>query len=939
MSVLALPPGGVMRVIGTKVGGALAALVLWSAHLVIAVADAPEDASAAAQRHHDRGNLSAAVIELKNALRADPNDAEARYRLGAIQLQLGDGAAAHKELLRARELGREGLAPFLARSLLLQDEHQRVLDEFPPDSTLPPSEQALLYAVRGDAHMALDDADAAAASYAIALDIVSEQPDALLGQARLAMRNGEADIARTKLRAALAVRPGFAAAWLQLARIEAAANDAAAAAPAFGKAIEYAQPDFGPRIQRAMFFIEQGDYDAAQEDIEMLRMRHEGHPAIAHLQGRVAFHTGRFDRAHEHFERAGGVPAFQRELPFYRGASALATGQYEQARDLLGRFLDANPDSSSAARLLARARLATGDAAGAEELLTRLLLEDPENADALRLMARIRERQSDADGAAAYRRRLAVLEPDDPMLAADLGLSLVKGDDDAVVEGLEILQTALRQEPDNLMADIGIVSALLRKGQGEAALSAAESMAEKYPDNGAPWALAGIARGTLGDLDGAQRAFEQALVLAPGEPSTAANLAAIALKQGRVDDARGYYEQALGQRPQHEQTLLKLAQLEARLGNDQAAETLLEQAIKAHPQRLAPQFALVGFYRDRGRVEEALLRLKRIQDAFSADPLYWSVLAVLQLSSGAPQAAVASLNRRIELEPAEAAAHLQLANAYAAAGDDAGFGVALFKALELRPDHPAASRLVEYFLGRAKDAESRVARMERIRALAPDRVELILADAAEALRQNRPASAEAYLHKAAKRVPHDPRLPLELARVQLKTGRPADALATLEAAARDIPGNARMLMVLAELQLASGRAADGKANLMKAAELAPKNAQVRNNLAWLLRQDDPDQALTLARQAVELSERREPSYLDTLGMILLQSGDAQAAQAALLGAVSIAPANATFQYHYALALEGAGSRDRARRVLLQLLSQAHDFPERTQAEALVERLR
>jgi predicted Zn-dependent protease len=347
----------------------------------------------------------------------------------------------------------------------------------------------------------------------------------------------------------------------------------------------------------------------------------------------------------------------------------------------------------------------------------------------------------------------------------------------------------------------------------------------------------------------------------------------------------------------------------------------------------------VGFYRDRGRTPQALLRLKRVQGTFATNPEYWAVLATLQLSTGDPQAAVASLNRRVELEPEEAAAHLQLANAYAAAGDEAGFEAALIEGLELDPEDAAAGRLVSYFLDEAADDDARAERIERIRSVAPDRPEVVLADAAEALRQQRVTTAEAQLRSAQERFPEDRRFPLQLAQVQVNLSQPDDAIETLEKAVERMPRDTGLRMVLAELQLVRGQAEAGRATLAQAVELAPRNAQARNNLAWLLRKDDPELALAHARQAVELSERQQPAFLDTLGLILLESGDAQGAQAALLDAVSMAPTNPTFQYHYALALERGGSPDRARRVVLQLLSEQRAFPERAEAEALAERLR
>jgi tetratricopeptide (TPR) repeat protein len=55
-----------------------------------------------AQAYYDKGELSAAIIQLKNALLADPENGQARLLLGKSYLQQKDGLAAEKELSRAK---------------------------------------------------------------------------------------------------------------------------------------------------------------------------------------------------------------------------------------------------------------------------------------------------------------------------------------------------------------------------------------------------------------------------------------------------------------------------------------------------------------------------------------------------------------------------------------------------------------------------------------------------------------------------------------------------------------------------------------------------------------------------------------------------------------------------------------------------------------------
>ncbi|QQO56708.1 MAG: PEP-CTERM system TPR-repeat protein PrsT [Thiohalocapsa sp. PB-PSB1] len=894
-----------------------------------------------AERYRADGDLSAAVIELKDLLQDNPRNQQARFLLGQLHLDLGDGKSAEKELVMAQELGRTGIEPWLARSLLLQRSYQRLLDSQQLDPESNPEQQALMHALRGDAETGLGQSKAAAASYRAALELDPAQPEALLGQARLALRSGDRDAARSQLQQMLQSNPKLPDAWALLARIDLQIQDTDGAEAAFARAIELAPVDFRYRIERALARIEREDYDAAQADIEHLRMEHAGQPAVAYLAGRVAFHTGRFDLAYEQLMQAQGVPAFKRELPFYLGASALAIGNAEQALDLLETFVANDPGSENGARLLARARLATGDRDGAERLLQQLLESNPDDADALDLMARLSAADGDMAAAADYRQRRAMAAPDDPFIQSALGIALIKADAASVDEGIKVLEQALRQAPNQLPADIGIVAAQLRKGDHEAALAAARAMVDKYPNNGAPQALAGIAQAAMGNLDGAQASFEQALALTPGEPSAAGNLAAIALSRGDVDAARGYYRQVLDQRPAHKDTLLALAGLEARAGNDEVAEGLLQQTIMAHPADLQPLLARAAFLRSRDRTPEALGLLQQVSSTFEDLPLYWSVVGELELITDNPQAAAASLARRVKLEPDAAPAHLRLANASAAAGDERGFERALFNALGIDPNVRAAGarRLVEYYIDQASSAEEREGRLQRLRSAAPDRPALIALDAAELVRERRYAAAEDLFRRGLLGAPDESSLILGVAQMQVAQDELTDAIATLEAALERNPRDTAVMTLLAEYLLVAGRGDDGVATLRRLVQLAPRDARARNNLAWLLRERDPELALLHARQAVELSQRSEPSFLHTLGLILLEAGDAKESQNALRDATSRAPKNPTFQFHYALALERGGNPEDAQRLLRQLLAEQNAFPEREQAEALAERLR
>ena len=82
--------------------------LLWLALTLGVAACSPDDPSAlvaSAKEYITKRDYSASIIQLKNALQKDPENAEARYLLGLASLLNGDIASAEIELNKASDLG------------------------------------------------------------------------------------------------------------------------------------------------------------------------------------------------------------------------------------------------------------------------------------------------------------------------------------------------------------------------------------------------------------------------------------------------------------------------------------------------------------------------------------------------------------------------------------------------------------------------------------------------------------------------------------------------------------------------------------------------------------------------------------------------------------------------------------------------------------------
>jgi len=113
----------------------------------------------------------------------------------------------------------------------------------------------------------------------------------------------------------------------------------------------------------------------------------------------------------------------------------------------------------------------------------------------------------------------------------------------------------------------------------------------------------------------------------------------------------------------------------------------------------------------------------------------------------------------------------------------------------------------------------------------------------------------------------------------------------------------------------------------------PKDALALNNLAWLVVQEDPRRALGLAQGAVKANPALA-NYLDTLGTMQLNRSDFQGAVVSLQRAHDLAPDNADFAYHLALALEATGATAQSQ-ALLQLLVRRGGFNDLEAAKNLL----
>jgi Flp pilus assembly protein TadD len=118
-------------------------------------------------------------------------------------------------------------------------------------------------------------------------------------------------------------------------------------------------------------------------------------------------------------------------------------------------------------------------------------------------------------------------------------------------------------------------------------------------------------------------------------------------------------------------------------------------------------------------------------------------------------------------------------------------------------------------------------------------------------------------------------------------------------------------------------------------EMAPKNAMLLNNLAWALGKLNDKSAVSVAEQAVSLAPN-SPVVLDTLGTLLMDSGNTAKGIETLKKAVSLGPKLPQLRINLARALIKSGDKDGARKELDEAQRSA---PEKSPVAAEIEKIR
>lgn len=900
----------------------------------------PDEHVVRAQQARAEGDLRTALIEIKNALQQEPSRPEARRLLGEYNLALGNAVEAEAELLRAQELGSDPdrLRLPLLRASQMQGEHEQVIKATETSEPFTAAQWPDALILRGQALLSEGQQDAARDALKQALQLRPADAEALLGLAWAAWLGQEPAAARSHLQAALESDPQFARAWELQGDIEREAGQLEEAEASYSKAMDATKEPFSPRLKRALTKILQQDYAAAEQDVQALEKQAVEQPAVNYLRGLMAFNQEEYSDARTAFEDALARDPDYLPAMFYLGTAQYRLENWEQAERYLTRFVRRAPDSPEANRLLALTRLQVGDNERAEQALKAGLANNPEDSATLAMMSNLYLSQGRADEALHHLRQVIALEPESATSRAQLGVALVQ--EGQREEGFSELERALELEPEgSARLELAMILERLRAQEFEQALTLIERLREREDVNPALYyTLKGLAYVGQGKTSAAEAVFRDGMQAVPdAKPELVSNLVVILARDGRLDEARKLASETLDAFPEHLGLLTNTARLSAADGDAEQTEVLLERTVAAHPDALRAVAGLAEFYLNDDRPEQALAVLRDAEARHGQAAEWQRLMAVGLLRTGEREASVEVLKRLRSQQPEAADVYFTLGRVLAELGEVAEARATLEEGLALQPDHLGARlAAVQLLIVENKPGQARNM-LEPAQRAEPNNPEVLRQAALIAAAQQRYADASAILERALELQPGDRGFTGALAQAQWREGDHEAAMATMKGWLAEHPGDDALRLLLANAQVERGQNAEAQSNFRQILKSQPDNVLALNNLAWLLREQTPEEALRYAEKAAELAPQAG-AVRDTLGVILLQQGAHARAVIELREAVKLSDNAPGIRLNLAKALVAQGEIDAAKAELRQVLQQHPDFRDQDQVQQLLEEL-
>lgn len=644
-----------------------AAAALAAAALCLCVSCSRPEVAAAKYLERGKARLekqdySRATLELKNAIRLAPKNAEARYQLGLAQVAVRDISGA--------------VASF------------RAAVDLDPRHTQARVRLAQILAASGDEEAVRRAQEIARRGLDLSGDNAELMNVLALSEARL----GRPEEAEKRFEETLARFPGHLGAVAGTARMRLARNDFAGAEAVLKEAAEMRPPAVPVVLALGELYVRMSRYEQARACFnQALGLEPDSAAALIGLAD-VSVREGKPDEAAAALKRVAAIGGGRYRLIY--PAFLFGSGKQRQAIEEFQALAVRDPKDRDARTQLVIALARAGRKAEALQVLNEALRRNAKDSEALLQRAGLAAGSGEIEAAQKDLDQLTRLNNGSPLVRFLQGrLHGLRGE---LARAEQQYAEAIKANPQFLAARLALADVMMKLRRPQGAVAVLDAAPREQHDVAAVavariWALL-----AAGDFDAARRSLAD-VTSRPGTPpqDTLVQAAALKLKDGDHAAARADLEAALSRNPSDwraadllarsfvsrretaaaveklrgyaskapgsAQMQVLLGRVLAASGDAPAARRAFESASALDARLAAPQLALAELDAREGAFDAARRRLTRLTESNPRDAEALISLALIEERSGRHAEAIAGYRKALDLDPSSAVAANNLA--------------------------------------------------------------------------------------------------------------------------------------------------------------------------------------------------------------------------------------------------------------------------------------
>ena len=708
------------------------------------------------EQYFDSGKYSEASIQFVNAIKLDPNDADAHYRLGRTYVKIADWPHAYEEFKRVLELQPDNYAAHfdLAKLLiasgtlnLAQEETDLFLKKQPND--------ARGYFLAGSLLAAQANFPQAIAEMQKAIALNPSDWNSYFNLALMQMKNNQPDLAEASFKKAIEVNPKASDPYSMLGNFYQFRGQFGDAEREFNAAIQTDPQNPELRSAVARLYIAEGKKDQAEEFLKQVKRDFPANSAGYRMLGDFYFTNGDIVRATAEYASLFEAHPKDAEVENNYIQLLILSNRLDEARALNDSLLKKSPNDDKALLYSGQIQIRDGHASNALATLQKLVKNDPKNAAAHDQLGFAFQQLTDEESAEREWREAVRLHPEltDAQRALAL-LAMRKGD-----------MTTLEQASTQLI-----------------------NLQPKAPEG---YSLRAISEINRKQFSAAEADIHQAITAAPQSQLGYVEMGNLRLMQQRYADAASAYQQALDRDANSIDALRGLMNTSIAQNQADKAVALAETQIAKSPNN-GDFYDLLGttLFRNKHDLTAAESAFSKSAQLNPKNPDALIKLGQVQAAEGKVDEAISTYRQSAQDHPREISFYILLGDLYQSKQDWTGAQNSYQKALEVKPENPTASGKLAYVLlqsGQNLDVALSLAQTAR-RGL-PESESVVDTLGWVYYQKGAYQSAINYFQEALKlerdsKSPDDPHVHYHLGMAYMKTGQSALARQQLQQALR-----------------------------------------------------------------------------------------------------------------------------------------------------------